>query len=995
MKIRLWRGLIASWLLLGAAEVSGGESFMQSFTQERSGEPMVMLTSRGAAKYAKLTPEGYLFSLPAGQAHDPAAGLLAQFRARGDFEITATYEIVEHDSPSMGYGSGASLCVIAASNDAATVARVDHPKRGQVIATDRRGAPAADGKARHHVKMVPATNDSGKLQLIREGGTLRYLATDVEGELKEIRRESFVTYELTTIRLSADTGGSNGALHRALRRFIGAGGSVAVSAHDGKRGQRLVGNMARRERRGGDGGGCRDRAASQEKARAAAVCAELIEATPCHLTRNSRNTGSTSSLRKTPLEAFTVDDALAGAAWFAVNWAAISAAWRLTRRVWPEDMPSQIAMHALIVFWASIVGVSVIAGSLNVFDAVVLGAMLLLLSAGVHAGLSLTTARAPKARLPQLWTKASVSAWGPLAALGGGIIADRLLGFPEQWDDLMYHLPLIDHWLQGRSLYVPRTVEWYNPGACELIGAWSAAPFSGDFWVGAANLPMIVLLALATVEIGGLVGLTPLASHAASVATLSTNVVLRQLVEFQNDATASGLFAAGLGYGIRYARNGRRGDMWMSAVSLALLCGVKYYALGYAVLAALAVVLMAFVERGIWASLRLLATGLIAGLLLSGYWYLRNWTATGTPVYPLGFSAATNALDSLRPGWFQSTFLGNGRAGLWLQYFEAVWDLAGPCQTAAVALAPAAMLWLVANRLIGRQNAIGRRDARLRTFLALLLAASVFIFSITPFTVDSEREWMINRGYTVVRYSQCSLLLAVVVLGIVLSDVSRAIDRLQWNSRMGAITSLVPGIMVMAAVVWQLVLRCREVVDADALLFATTIATAGWTTYRLWRLQASRGRRAVWLAAAMLLVGFAGASAGLSRHWHAGFARNYDRQFATHAFTPRSPSVRIAAGRRGELSLLPLFRLVSAISRQRPYQIASRMALYAYLSENEIDYLSVIRRDPFKYGRYRGVGDWIAEDTAAFEKIDSGSDFDVYRIETRTAEADVASATEQ
>ena len=39
-----------------------------------------------------------------------------------------------------------------------------------------------------------------------------------------------------------------------------------------------------------------------------------------------------------------------------------------------------------------------------------------------------------------------------------------VLRFPTDWDSLMYHIPLIDHWLQDGSLYAPGCAVWYFPG---------------------------------------------------------------------------------------------------------------------------------------------------------------------------------------------------------------------------------------------------------------------------------------------------------------------------------------------------------------------------------------------------------------------------------------------------------------------------------------------------------------------------------------------------
>lgn len=207
--IRLAVGLAMCFLHCTTSAAT--EEFRQSFLGGESGEPMLTLTSPDGAKYAKATPEGYLFSLPATPTPLPPVGLLTQFRARGDFEISASYEIVEIDPPASGYGSGVSLFVMCGSREGATVARFSFPKKGEVIATDRMTPNGVKGD-KHDVKTTTARSQSGKLQLVREGRTLKYLMAEGDGDLQEVRREDFVKSDLATIRLAADTGLSTGKL---------------------------------------------------------------------------------------------------------------------------------------------------------------------------------------------------------------------------------------------------------------------------------------------------------------------------------------------------------------------------------------------------------------------------------------------------------------------------------------------------------------------------------------------------------------------------------------------------------------------------------------------------------------------------------------------------------------------------------------------------------------------------------------------------------------
>ena len=97
--------------------------------------------------------------------------------------------------------------------------------------------------------------------------------------------------------------------------------------------------------------------------------------------------------------------------------------------------------------------------------------------------------------------------------------------------------------------------------------------------------------------------------------------MLRQLTDSENDLAVVGLFLTALAYSLRHARRGRRSDLAFASVTLGLLAGVKYYALGYAVVAAATLVLLTVALRGFRAG---------AGPPSSLSWECSYGAATGT-----------------------------------------------------------------------------------------------------------------------------------------------------------------------------------------------------------------------------------------------------------------------------------------------------------------------------------------------------------------------------
>ena len=260
-------------------------------------------------------------------------------------------------------------------------------------------------------------------------------------------------------------------------------------------------------------------------------------------------------------------------------------------------------------------------------------------------------------------------------------------------------------WITGSKLgaYTPPTaLLWNTPGNNELVTLWLVAPFSGDFLYGLTNLPAAVLLACATVEIGRQIGLSTTWRNLSALAVVTNYVVLRQLITVENDVAVAALFVASLNYTLRYADHRCFADLLLGVVCLGLLAGVKYYALGYAAVAAFTAAMHIARRQGWRAATHAAVWGLLGLLAFGGYWYIRNWIAGGSPLYPLGLTAATDELGPVYPGsLWATTFIGNGRSELPELAIEAVWGMTGPCQLAALLGLPVTLGWLVVSGFFG------------------------------------------------------------------------------------------------------------------------------------------------------------------------------------------------------------------------------------------------------------------------------------------------------
>ena len=93
-----------------------------------------------------------------------------------------------------------------------------------------------------------------------------------------------------------------------------------------------------------------------------------------------------------------------------------------------------------------------------------------------------------------------------------------LLRLPTEATTLTYHLPMVDHWIQAGSLYIPDCSHWSVPGNNELLALWIVAPFRTDFLAPLNNVLPVVLFAAASVNLAREFGIRGLWSHLVGMA---------------------------------------------------------------------------------------------------------------------------------------------------------------------------------------------------------------------------------------------------------------------------------------------------------------------------------------------------------------------------------------------------------------------------------------------------------------------------------------------
>lgn len=172
------------------------------------------LFGAGTSQFVKPTKEGLAISAPKDKQVNEL-GFGPKFTLRGDFEITAGFEITKLDDPDAGYGVGPSLYIATNSpaEDAATVSRLKRVKEGDVFSTHSASnvaQPDGNPKRQHSVKMFDTTATTGRLRLVRTGKTLRYLVSEggPEAEFRELKQLEFTDADVTLVRVSLNRNGA-------------------------------------------------------------------------------------------------------------------------------------------------------------------------------------------------------------------------------------------------------------------------------------------------------------------------------------------------------------------------------------------------------------------------------------------------------------------------------------------------------------------------------------------------------------------------------------------------------------------------------------------------------------------------------------------------------------------------------------------------------------------------------------------------------------------
>jgi hypothetical protein len=194
----------------------------------------------------------------------------------------------------------------------------------------------------------------------------------------------------------------------------------------------------------------------------------------------------------------------------------------------------------------------------------------------------------------------------------------------------MYHLPLVDSWLQAGSLYAPDCSHWSSPAGSELLALWCCGPFSGDFLSPLNNLPIVIVWASATLQMSRLLGMTGRWPELTTVAALATYTLLHETDDASNDLMVVAFFMAANVYVVRCLQTCESRQVLMVGLCLGLMAGVKFFAVGYAAVTWFSLVAGLAISAPWRFVLRAAVSTTGIGIAVGGYWYIRNLVFDGT-----------------------------------------------------------------------------------------------------------------------------------------------------------------------------------------------------------------------------------------------------------------------------------------------------------------------------------------------------------------------------
>jgi hypothetical protein len=245
----------------------------------------------------------------------------------------------------------------------------------------------------------------------------------------------------------------------------------------------------------------------------------------------------------------------------------------------------------------------------------------------------------------------------------GWILAAAYFLPPRGLDDLTYHLPTIFQYVQShdiRLLPYDRMWPFAYPENGELLFMWLVMFTHSVRWMGGLNVPLVVLSVAAAYALFRHFAVRQKDAFFAALLYAFCPVVLMEAGVNYIDILVSFFLLLSLNFALRFYRDRRLSDLYLTGLATGLMCGMKYTGIPLAL--PLQLLIFPSLGKGRWRHV----LGYAAVILFAGgWWYLRNTVVLGDPFFPTkvlvdmprairgtqGGSALQNVLYNF-PYWF-------------------------------------------------------------------------------------------------------------------------------------------------------------------------------------------------------------------------------------------------------------------------------------------------------------------------------------------------------
>jgi hypothetical protein len=195
--------------------------------------PELTLTPEGSLRFVQSEPEGLRITLPKDRADLAPVVVGTRFGIKGDFEITATVEILHAEQPRDGFGVGASLFInkVDPAVEGATLGRLLRAGGKDVVFWDQ-GFGKTKEQLQFEVDFRPCADALVRLRLKRMGDQLSYqLGKGLGGDnYEELQQKNFGRNDIQQVLVRATTGKQPVAVDMRLIDLRIRSGAVAASA---------------------------------------------------------------------------------------------------------------------------------------------------------------------------------------------------------------------------------------------------------------------------------------------------------------------------------------------------------------------------------------------------------------------------------------------------------------------------------------------------------------------------------------------------------------------------------------------------------------------------------------------------------------------------------------------------------------------------------------------------------------------------------------------